>query len=315
MWDIFRKLCYKNQGLINGGEIKDVHTCIDVKEEPLSMDESMSEAETDVSEPIEEVQTLTSNKTDGINISADFRVDQNLSFRNVSASFGVSYELQNEPPVQKLSEEEQRKTFVCKLCPKKFNSQQSVNAHIGWHKRIKKTKNTKKPKKTPAKPEKAEFVCSVCYFVLPNDTALKVHVLEKHGNTADLTPRCETCNQDFATMSEYENHKKSHEIVEFQKKLVTYPCQYCSASFNKDENLQSHIRSSHTEKFRKYRCGYCGKAFDKPSSLTNHVKVHEKQKAVVGTPKPPFVCGICNMGFKIPKQLRTHTKTAHPFKK
>ncbi|KAK9890639.1 hypothetical protein WA026_011999 [Henosepilachna vigintioctopunctata] len=270
-----------------------------------------------ISEPTKEVQTLTSNKTDGINISADFRVDQNLPLKNVSASFGVSYELQDEQPVQKLSEEKQRKTFICKLCPKNFNSQQAVNSHHGWHKRL--TKGllkaviTKKPKKTPAKPEEAEFVCSVCYFVLPNDTALKVHVLEKHGNTADLTPRCETCNQDFATMSEYENHKKCHEIVEFQKKLVTYPCQYCTASFNKDETLQSHIRLSHTDVFQEYECGHCGKAFAKQASLTKHVKVHEKQKAVVGTPKPLYFCSICKMGFHTPKELKTHTITAHPF--
>ncbi|KAK9890640.1 hypothetical protein WA026_012000 [Henosepilachna vigintioctopunctata] len=223
------------------------------------------------------------------------------------------------PKPSKLLKSTTTKPYACKICKKTFVSPAAMYAHQGWHKRLKneallKAAKTKKPQSTPIKQDKPEFVCSHCNLELPNDTALKVHVLEKHGNMAAyLTPRCETCNQEFATISEYENHKKLHEIVEFQKKLVTYPCQYCSASFNKDETLQSHIRLSHSEAYQEYKCGHCGRVFDKQASLTNHVKVHEKQKAVVGTPKPLYFCSICNMGFHIPKELRTHTITAHPF--
>ncbi|KAK9890636.1 hypothetical protein WA026_011996 [Henosepilachna vigintioctopunctata] len=231
-------------------------------------------------ESTEEVQTLTCYKTNEINISADFHVDQNLSLRNVSASFGVSYELQDEL-VQKLSAKKQRKTFICKLCPKNFKSQQAVNAHTGWHKRLTKgllkAVKTIKPQSTPVKQDKTDFLCSHCHLELPNDTALKVHFLERHGNMAAyLTPRCETCNREFATISEYENHKNLHQIVENPKV------------------------------FTEFKCSSCGIVFEKKISLLNHSRVHKRQKSFIGNPKPLFFCSICKIGFQTKKDLKAH---------
>ncbi|XP_044754294.1 zinc finger protein 184-like [Coccinella septempunctata] len=208
------------------------------------------------------------------------------------------------------------KGFNCKICNKSFSSQPAMYAHQGWHKR---TSNegplNTQPKKQAVKPRRAEFECNVCGQELPNDIALRIHTIEKHGNAAALlNPRCEPCDQDFGTQTEYENHMKLHEIVENQKKQkVSFGCQLCPASFSKGETLQAHIKISHPTYPQEFKCPHCGRIFDKQASLTNHVKVHEKQKVVVGTSKPLYFCSICSMGFNVPKDLRTHTITAHPF--
>ncbi|XP_045475054.1 zinc finger protein 62-like [Harmonia axyridis] len=225
----------------------------------------------------------------------------------------------SEIPVTKTPKMGHNKGFSCKICKKSFSSQPAMYAHMGWHKRTNNegplTSPMKRTQMLLPKPKKSDFECLTCGQELPNDVALKIHNIEKHGNMAALlTPRCDSCDQEFATKTEYENHMKLHEIVENQKtQKVTFSCQLCAASFSKSETLQAHVKISHPTCLQEYKCPHCARTFDKQASLTNHIKVHEKQKVVVGNSKPLYFCSICNKGFHLPKELRAHTITAHPF--
>lgn len=214
------------------------------------------------------------------------------------------------------------KSYSCKICNKTFSSQPAMYAHQGWHKRTNNEGPLTPPVKKPISVAKrrAEFECNVCGLELPNDVALKIHNIEKHGNAAALlTPRCESCNQEFGTRTEYENHMKLHEIVENQKKQeqmqkASFCCQMCPASFNKSETLQAHVKISHPACPQEYKCPQCGRIFEKQASLTNHMKAHANQSIISSvSSKHLYSCSICNKGFNLPKDLRTHTITVHPF--
>ncbi|XP_063921648.1 zinc finger protein 43-like isoform X1 [Zophobas morio] len=236
------------------------------------------------------------------------------------------------------------KTSSCKLCGKSFTSMSALYAHQGWHKRGKLEPSTDQSLvmiKEEPRVETPQHQCSTCGAVLPNDTALQIHILEKHRNVnATVLPaRCKMCNLDFSSQEEYDQHKRFHAMVEKQPKTKTYGCTQCPAGFSKAEMLKTHVRQFHREQ-QEHRCHFCDRVFEKANSLGIHLKVHEKQRMLTGstkiptpskpatvTPKvvstttvkpaaggkPLYSCSICNMGFDLPKDLRTHTIQAHPF--
>lgn len=268
------------------------------------------------------------------------------------------------------------KQFKCSVCGKGFATHGAMTAHFGWHKRtannaaseantphgtaeakfVKKAKLLKKVvqaaanKQEPIKPP--EFQCTTCFMELPNDTALEIHILEKHGNldALMLVPRCDTCNQDFSTQAEYETHKRFHDFLNRQKRheeqLQTqqhiqtpiiqsvqsvsespqgtskkFPCSWCNSVFSRSDTLNTHIKNNHKEHVKtEFECPHCDRVFEKQNSLSVHLKVHEKQKAVAtativgnGVGSKVYSCSICSQGFSFPKDLRMHTINAHPF--
>ncbi|KAJ8955168.1 hypothetical protein NQ318_009061 [Aromia moschata] len=251
---------------------------------------------------------------------------------------------------------EKPKQFQCALCKKVFLTSSALSTHTGWHKRspaigeggkpakvlkqnkiIDKLANSVKVKQEPIEP--AQFQCTTCLVELPNDTALQVHILEKHRSVSAimLIPRCNICNKDFGTQDEYETHKRLHDFLERQKhhdqlslqsmeaiandgtpkpKGKGFPCKYCNAAFSRADTLGGHMRQYHKEYVQnEFKCTQCDRVFDKQNSLSIHLKVHEKQRsaAVSTASKPLFSCSICSMGFDLPKDLRAHTISAHPF--
>ncbi|XP_030757586.1 zinc finger protein Xfin-like isoform X1 [Sitophilus oryzae] len=255
--------------------------------------------------------------------------------------------------------------YKCGICKKAFVTVLALNSHAGWHKRIFakkrllsqsapetntahgviaskivrqskvfKKKITPKPQQQQPAQQASKFQCSTCSAQLPNDTALQIHILEKHRSMDEvmLVPRCETCNQDFATQNEYEMHQRFHDFLERQKKnsqqviIKKYPCEHCSSGFSRIDTLHTHIRQHHPEHAKvEFKCTQCDRVFEKQNSLTIHLKVHEKQKAALtnggssststssGSTGKVFSCSICSMVFSYAKDLRTHTINAHPF--
>lgn len=218
------------------------------------------------------------------------------------------------------------KKFPCKICRKSFASHSAMTAHFGWHKRAEhglKIEKGTTPERTPKKTQNnSQFQCSMCFMDLPNDTALQIHILEKHRNfNALIIPRCSPCNQEFETQQEYDTHKKLHDFVESQKKTgllnkIGLQCNYCPATFSRQDTLNNHVRANHKDYLNGggLKCPHCDRIFEKQSSFSNHIKMHERPKSMPSIPnKSMFHCSICNMGFNLPKDLRNHTINAHPF--
>ncbi|KAL1494305.1 hypothetical protein ABEB36_009924 [Hypothenemus hampei] len=251
----------------------------------------------------------------------------------------------------------------CKICGKCFASHNALSTHTGWHKRLSNkmaSSSTSKVEKrqkifeklyTPTSKKEPidfpEYQCSTCLVELPNDTALQIHMLEKHGDldSSMLVPRCDICNQDFTSEDEYEKHKRFHEFLERQKRhdqemrtpiiqhvqsvfegaengSKRFPCDWCSSAFSRQDTLNTHIKHYHKEHMKtEFPCTFCRRVFNKQSSLTRHLIIHQRPDvdsgSSVGTTSQSgakvYVCSLCNMSFNYPKDLRTHTINAHPF--
>ncbi|KAJ8980920.1 hypothetical protein NQ317_011561 [Molorchus minor] len=218
---------------------------------------------------------------------------------------------------------EKSRHFGCNICKKVFITASALSTHMGKpakilkeNKLIDKLANSVKIKSEPIEPP--QFQCTTCLAELPNDTALQVHILEKHRSVSAimLIPRCNICNQDFSNQDEYETHKRLHDFLERQKQQgqqmldikdiesqskqsVTkesvkmpiagqpkfakgFPCKYCTAAFSRTDTLTAHIRQYHPEFVQtEFKCTQCDRVFDKQNSLSIHLKVHEKQRSSV----------------------------------
>lgn len=239
-------------------------------------------------------------------------------------------------PKHKQKDNASSKPYSCNICKKTFTTSSAMYGHRGWHKRNNSTKgsNSNSPlppiviKKEPGEGESElpKFKCKTCNAGFLNDTALQIHILEKHRNvnTFVLAARCHLCSLDFASHEEYENHKQYHNVSDKQKPNKQqaqqqakkgFTCNHCTATFTRVDNLRTHVKNFHKEQTpQEFRCSQCDRVFDKQNSLSIHLKVHEKQKMNTVVSKPPlFSCSICNIGFDLPKDLRTHTINAHPF--
>ena len=91
------------------------------------------------------------------------------------------------------------------------------------------------------------------------------------------------------------------------KKLKTFKCESCNASYRFKCNLQTHVESVHEGK-KPFKCPSCDAAFAMNGRLKAHVEnVHEKKR--------PFKCEICNRGFYAKDQLRIHIESVHEKKR
>lgn len=289
------------------------------------------------------------------------------SVNDLSKHMNLEHEESFKPKAYKTKAKDSEKLYSCSLCKKHFSTYGAMTAHSGWHKRsgnreppnsVAATAAAKLAKRQTAlrkveaareiKPEPIdvpEFQCSTCLVEFPNETAMQIHALEKHGNldALMLVPRCDICNKDFATQDEYETHKRFHDFLERQRQherqlktpiiqsvetVVESPaeatskrvfCSWCSSSFSRQDTLNTHIKNHHKEHVKtEFECDQCDRVFDKQSSLTIHLKMHQKQKATTvqfpsGSVGRTYVCSLCNKCFNYPKDLRMHTINAHPF--
>lgn len=224
--------------------------------------------------------------------------------------------------------ESQNKRYPCNYCRKTFDTAGALCSHQGWHKRGKAEKQLrmqeklfKKMSNNVAKPVPSVpiFQCHRCNAEFSNDTALQIHILEKHRNVnaTVVLPRCTQCNVEFDSTEAYDKHKQLHLIVEKKKEMKQHPCKYCSSAFSRSDTLTAHVKQHHREFFAKhFKCHVCDRLFEKQNALTIHLKTHERQRLLGQPPKPlpkGLSCSICQIVFSDSKELRNHVFTAHPF--
>lgn len=235
----------------------------------------------------------------------------------------------------KPKKKEQVTKYPCTFCKKTFDTAGALCSHQGWHKRGNVDKHWKVPSDTKEEDEEIEemseseesepeastsqFSCNRCGASFTNDTALQIHILEKHRNVnaTVVLPRCAPCNVEFESSEAYEKHKQLHMIVEKKKDLKQFKCNYCTSAFSRSDTLTAHVKQHHSEFFtRQFKCHVCERIFEKQNALTIHLKVHERHKATGIPPKSlpkGLSCSICQIVFQDSKQLRSHIFTSHPF--
>ncbi|KAG5873818.1 hypothetical protein JTB14_012262 [Gonioctena quinquepunctata] len=229
-----------------------------------------------------------------------------------------------KPKIGKLKEKED---FACSICKKSFQTAAALTTHIGWHKRSQNEMNTKLMRQTKVvnkltpsaqiKQEPADepkFQCATCLAELPNDTALQVHILEKHRSVSAimLIPRCNTCNKDFTTQDEYETHKRLHDFLERQKQheqnmLLQQQAQAVPTKKAEQQNplpTKAPIIPGSPPKIAKnFPCKYCNAGFSRSDTLGAHVRQYHKEFV-----QTEFKCTQCDRIFDKQNSLTIHLK-------
>lgn len=138
------------------------------------------------------------------------------------------------------------KEHYCKLCPKKFATKKSLEAHEFTHNR-----------------ELGRFQCKHCDKRFPSRADLTVH---ERFHTGDYPYQCEYCEKSFAVKSHYNYHLAKH-------KGVTYKCNECDKEFTNRGSLIAH-RYKHKDRMP-HECSICKKGFTSPFKLNRHKSCHK----------------------------------------
>ncbi|CAG9782754.1 unnamed protein product [Diatraea saccharalis] len=138
----------------------------------------------------------------------------------------------------------------CQCCGKEFKYESERKRHEQSH--------------TP------QFICKICNKKFSFMSALKRHE-KQHERTGSVS--CDHCNRKFRDESLLKRHiKYAHK--------GTFVCNKCSAIFNSDLALHSHMKIHKPESERKYRCSFtgCSKTFNFAHHLKHHELTHTNTK-------------------------------------
>ncbi|XP_050667445.1 gastrula zinc finger protein XlCGF8.2DB-like [Leptidea sinapis] len=116
----------------------------------------------------------------------------------------------------------------------------------------------------------------------------------KQEPSEDGTLYCHICQKGFQKDAQLQNHMRNHRA---ERRFV---CTYCNKAFSQSNNLRAHLRI-HTNE-RPYKCQECGKAFTQVTNLNNHVRLHTGER--------PFVCPEpgCDKAYAQVTNLNQHRK-------
>ncbi|XP_045503120.1 zinc finger protein 568-like isoform X1 [Colias croceus] len=106
--------------------------------------------------------------------------------------------------------------------------------------------------------------------------------------------QCNVCQKSFQKNMQLQNHMRNHRAER------RFMCTFCNKAFSQSNNLRAHLRI-HTNE-RPYKCQECGKAFTQVTNLNNHVRLHTGER--------PFVCPEpgCDKAYAQVTNLNQHRK-------
>lgn len=147
--------------------------------------------------------------------------------------------------------DDQKLTFPCKFCEKKFVSNHCLKVHIARvHEKV------------------AYLFCEVCGKGCTTKSDLHWH-MDKHIATRNYP--CDICNLKFKSSNSLRIHKRRHEAVESTK-----ICPICNKEFRTNSALSTH-KLVHTDE-KKYKCQYCPNSYKRLEALKCHVSIHTGQR-------------------------------------
>lgn len=148
--------------------------------------------------------------------------------------------------VEELPRIPRKKTHVCDVCQKEFNSLNALKYHYLSH-----------------TGERAH-TCTVCRKSFFAQSALKSHM---RLHTGEKPYECEACKMKFRQWGDLKYH-----TVSKHSDIKNYQCEFCGKAFSRKYSLVIH-RRIHTNE-RNYKCDICGKSFRASMYLTSHRKIH-----------------------------------------
>lgn len=161
--------------------------------------------------------------------------------------------------------------------------------------------------------EPPTFSCDKCRLIFLTASELLHHDCLDYVSTEKETKssinngkenaayKCEICEKSFD-----KNWQLNRHIKVFHLNVKNYICSYCNRGFKQLYHLQEHV-TSHTGE-RKFKCNICTKTFSRMSSQRKHMKAHESAPGEKSK-KSPFLCPICGKKFPYSNGAQRHIRT------
>ncbi|CAB4061590.1 KRAB [Lepeophtheirus salmonis] len=233
---------------------------------------------------------------------------------------------EDEDDEEELLGDEEKKSFECIFCKKRFSQKSHLSVHEqGTHqglrhnmcpycgKTFSAASNMKKhllihyqqsdsnEDGKSSTEQQFKHVCEYCGRLYDNLHYLRIHV-KTHSTEAPLFP-CEECHEKFSSISALKIHQKFHKgETQFTCTVLptrNFKCVECGKAFIQKAHLKTHLLQHSGE--RPFVCVTCGKSFFTHSNLKEHSKIHTGEK------KKYYECSACPATYVNASDLKIHT--------
>ena len=140
-----------------------------------------------------------------------------------------------------------------------------------------------------------EHACAKCEKTFVSKSKLNQHNTQWHEEK-----KCDECG-NMLKKGNFARHSKVH-----MDKDTMFTCQICAKTFNRKDNLHTHVIKCHDEPLpsEQYKCDDCEKTFSQKRYLKEHMDTH--------TAAPRKQCKYCEKDFTAKTNLQRHVRKCHP---
>ncbi|XP_059056410.1 zinc finger protein 354B-like isoform X2 [Achroia grisella] len=183
-------------------------------------------------------------------------------------------QLKNHTPIHESG------NFACETCPRVFNSDLKLKAHV---------RAVHAGKSNPG------HKCGYCNEVFKFHHTREKHLREEHG--VNITPiTCKACDKTFLSRPSYTKHMYVHLM------LRPHACNLCDKTFAYTDKLKEHHERVHLG-LRLHKCEVCLKTFSARKTLKQHIRIHTNDRR--------YKCSICGQAFIAKISWRGHMRSKH----
>ncbi|TRY62665.1 hypothetical protein TCAL_02055 [Tigriopus californicus] len=168
--------------------------------------------------------------------------------------------------------------YWCKVCPKQFKFNSSLQKHIA----------------SIHEANKSAFRCDDCGKRFLKKVYLTNHRTRFHNMFKPFL--CQNCGQGFLTQESLKAHSATHSVTK------PFKCHICARGFSRKDKMQFHVATHTGEK--PHKCHLCRMAFIRKSNLKDHIRRHSGERR--------FSCLVCRKMYKGSHDLRKHLTKHHP---